>query len=142
MLTALKIGSRRRHVRRLRWSLANYRGPGLVMQERSLPLQLWRYCENGILSTSLTAIVIFVSMVLVGLSALTANVLGYSVGIIASYFLNRTRTFSSNGPWLQTLYRFLILNGLAYCVNLMVLLSTTSGLGTNQCIAQILAMLS
>jgi len=60
---------------------------------------------------------------------LPANLLGYGVGFLWSYALNRRWTFSHRGPRAQSFARFALVCALAYAVNLAVLAASRAALG-------------
>jgi putative flippase GtrA len=84
--------------------------------------QLLRFATVGVVNTGLGYAVIFACMYLAGLDAVVSNVLGYAVGLVASYILNRTYTFRSAGKAQAEIVRFLLIFLLAYLANLGTLL--------------------
>lgn len=94
--------------------------------------QMVKYGLVGILNTLLTAAVIWVMLHLLSekdnegstssLVMFIANSLGYLVGLINSFILNRNWTFKSTSNWKVSLLRFLIAFGLCYCLQLGVVL--------------------
>ncbi len=68
-----------------------------------------------------------------------ANIIGYSVGIIVSYILNKYFTFHSNNSHKKDFFRFVIAMGIAYVINLIVLSVSYRYFGINKYISQIIA---
>jgi putative flippase GtrA len=83
-----------------------------------LSLQFTRFVVVGVLNTAAGLTVIFAAKALLGLGDLAANAAGYSVGLAASFLLNRSWTFRDRGRISPALLRFLAAFGLAYLANL------------------------
>jgi putative flippase GtrA len=96
---------------------------------RSHALELLRFALVGVANTAATLIVIYALMA-VNTNLYMANFVGYAIGLLISFTLNRRWTFrSSNATDLLLVRRFLLAVGAAYCVNLlMVFLSVRIGL--------------
>jgi putative flippase GtrA len=60
-------------------------------------------------------------MYLAGLSPQLSNILGYSIGLVTSYALNRTFTFRSRNRKPAEFTRFLVIFGVSFAVNFVVL---------------------
>jgi len=71
---------------------------------------------------------------------LPANVLGYSVGFLWSYAVNRRWTFQHRGPVPQSFTRFALVCGFAYAVNLAVLALARTALGADTFWPHVLGM--
>jgi putative flippase GtrA len=103
-------------------------------------IQLLRFAAVGVLNTGVGYAVIFACMYLVGLGAVTSNVIGYAVGLVVSYVLNRTFTFrSAAAPSRCEAARFVLTFLLAYLVNLAVLVLLIRHTVLNGGLAQIVA---
>lgn len=77
----------------------------------------------GLLNTAIGFAVI-VAALSAGLNDYTANFVGYAVGLVISYSLNRSWTFSSGRqPSFREISAYLGVFGVAYCANLVVLTS-------------------
>lgn len=76
------------------------------------------------------------------LSAEVSNVLGYTIGLIASYVLNRKYTFNSMQRRSRELPRFLTVFAIAYGLNFFLLLVLIYSLGFHEGISQIMAGLA
>ncbi|WP_415074939.1 GtrA family protein [Legionella sp.] len=75
----------------------------------------------GALNTILGYAVIFSCMYSIKASPEISNLLGYSVGLITSYFLNRHYTFKSNLAKNKEFLRFICVFCIAYFTNFVVL---------------------
>lgn len=82
--------------------------------------EIYRFSVVGILNTCATLAVIY-ALMLIQLNAYIANLIGYSVGLVISFTLNRRWTFRSrtNSP-LKTAGRFLIAVLFSYLANIVV----------------------
>ncbi|RST54308.1 GtrA family protein [Variovorax sp. MHTC-1] len=101
--------------------------------------QLLRFAAVGVVNTGLGYAVIFACMYLVGLGAVTSNVLGYAVGLVVSYLLNRSFTFRSVEAPRREIIRFVAIFLLAYLANLAVLILLVHYAGVHEGVAQVLA---
>ncbi|WP_338758386.1 GtrA family protein [Massilia sp. METH4] len=106
---------------------------------RLFTLTLGKFLTVGVLNTALTMVVIFVSKAWFGLADVPANALGYVIGMVCSFVLNKTWTFSHRGDTVQAAIRFVLVAGVAYLVNLLVL-QLLLGLGLNPYACHIVAM--
>jgi putative flippase GtrA len=101
--------------------------------------QLLRFATVGVVNTGLGYAVIFACMYIAGLDAVVSNVLGYAVGLVASYVLNRTYTFRSAAKAPTEIVRFLSIFLLAYLANLGTLLVLIRQAGMHEGVAQAVA---
>jgi putative flippase GtrA len=108
------------------WSFAS-------MLDRSLI----RYLLVGVANTLVGLGVIYFSMYELGLGNVTSNALGYGVGIVVSFGLNRQWTFRHTGSALPAMARFLVVTAVAYVANLGAVLVLSEGLGLNRYLAQL-----
>lgn len=83
--------------------------------------QFSRFLFVGIANTVFGYAVIFSCMYLAEISPELSNVIGYSVGVLISYSLNRHFTFRSVKQWGAEFVRFVLCFLTAYSFNLMVL---------------------
>jgi len=77
-----------------------------------------RFGLVGLFNTALGLGVIFGAKAFLGLADLPANMLGYGLGLLASFALNRRWTFRDRGRVLPPMRRFGIAFGVAYGLNL------------------------
>lgn len=101
--------------------------------------QFSRFLLAGLTNTGLGFAVIFTCMYVVGLTAELSNAVGYLVGLIASYFLNRHFTFRSPGRRSTEFIRFVIVFLIAYTVNLVVLIVLIHRLQIYAALSQVVA---
>jgi putative flippase GtrA len=101
--------------------------------------QLLRFATVGVVNTGLGYAVIFACMYLAGFDAVVSNVLGYAVGLVVSYVLNRSYTFRSAGKAQAEIPRFLSIFLLAYLANLGTLLVLIRQAGMHEGVAQAVA---
>ncbi len=113
--------------------------PVLGPCEKALIAQLFRYLLVGVLNTALGFGVIFACMYLAGMSPLASNVVGYAVGIVVSYLLNKSYTFKSDARSRYELLRFLIVFAVAYAANAATLLFCIDVLAMHAALAQVVS---
>lgn len=97
----------------------------------------FRFLTVGIFNTVLGYIVIFVCMYLINISPETSNIIGYSVGLMSSYLLNRNYTFKSSAKKIPELTRFLIVFLLSYGANYYALLVMVYKLDIHEGVSQV-----
>lgn len=93
----------------------------------------------GFANTALGYAVIVSCMYLGGLTPELSNAVGYLVGLMMSYFLNRHFTFRSARRRSTEFVRFVIVFLTAYTANLIVLVALVRGLGIHAALSQVLA---
>jgi putative flippase GtrA len=99
-----------------------------------------RYLATGVLNTLVGLGVIYVSMFFLGLGNAAANALGYSIGVVLSFVINKRWTFRHTGSPLSAFARFVGVVGTAYIANLATVLVLAEGLGVDRYIAQALGI--
>ena len=99
-------------------------------------LQPFRFLLVGTVNTFIGLSVIFAAKGIAGLDDLLSNLLGYSFGLLISFFLNREWTFRHNGRISPTAARFGIAFLLSYMANLMTVYGLRDGIGLNSYLAQ------
>jgi putative flippase GtrA len=75
-----------------------------------------------------------------GAGDVIANVTGYGVGLVLSFWLNRTWTFGHRGDRWSAMGRFLLVFAVAYVLNLAVVLLLVRSLQLNSYLSQILGV--
>ena len=98
-----------------------------------------RFATVGVVNTLVGYAVIFLCMYGLGLNPVISNIIGYGVGLITSFTLNRSYTFRSTAAVGPQVVRFLVFFAFAYLVNLGVLIGMTQYLGIGGGISQIVA---
>ena len=88
-----------------------------------------RFGLVGLSNTAIGLALIWLAWRGLGWPDLPANLLGYGVGFVWSYALNRRWTFAHRGPLAQSFGRFALVCALAYAVNLAVLAASRAALG-------------
>ncbi len=101
--------------------------------------QFSRYIVVGVLNTVWGYLVIFACMYLLRWSPEASNVLGYAIGLVTSYALNRTYTFRSRDAKAPEFARFIGIFAIAFCANFFVLALLTRVLCVHAGVSQILA---
>lgn len=101
--------------------------------------QFSRFLLVGFTNTALGYAVIFCCMYLVRLSPELSNVVGYIIGLVASYFLNRNYTFRSIQRRRSELIRFVVVFLIAYMMNLVALVVFIRLLGVYASVSQVIA---
>jgi len=94
-----------------------------------------RFSLVGVVNSLLGLLVIF-SAKLMGVGDVGANALGYLVGILVSFTLNRNWTFGARGAVGEAFVRFLLTIAVAYAANLVTVLLLIHGQGVNAYLAQ------
>jgi len=95
-----------------------------------------RYIVVGLANTLIGLFVIYMGLFAFGLGNVSANAVGYTVGILCSFALNKRWTFSHEGKALPAFIRFLVIVLLAYAANLATVLLAADVLGWNRYVAQ------
>ncbi len=95
-----------------------------------------RFVIVGIFNTVIGLAIIFAAKALFSFGDLPSNVLGYGVGLLVSFFLNRNWTFQYNGKVLPACLRFGIAVALAYSLNLATVFGLRDGAGINSYLSQ------
>ena len=98
-----------------------------------------RFLLVGVFNTLLGWVIIFGGMYLLGMSPEASNVLGYSIGLLVSFVLNRTFIFRSSGRPSGELARFLAVFILAFGANLAALSVLVRFFFVHEAISQVLA---
>lgn len=109
------------------------------MNARIFP-EVGKFIGVGALNTLLGLLVIYAAKWFLQFGDAAANALGYAVGLSISFMLNGSWTFAYRGPRLPAFGRFLLAMALAYCANLMTVLSAIHLLGVNGYVAQALGI--
>jgi putative flippase GtrA len=102
--------------------------------------QFSRFIAVGVLNTAVGYAVIFGCMYAAGMGPELSNIAGYAVGLVVSYVMNRNYTFGSKQEPRREIVRFLVVFGIAYGANMLVLLALINGgSGLNAGVAQVVA---
>lgn len=101
--------------------------------------QLLRFLVVGVFNTLIGYCIIFACMYLARMTPETSNFIGYAVGLVASYLLNRNYTLNSRQDQFSESIRFLAVFVIAYASNFMVLITLIHRMGIHQGVSQIFA---
>ena len=96
---------------------------------------LLRYMIIGVANTMIGLSVIYLCKWLLVMGDIPANVFGYAVGLIFSFFFNRKWSFEHKGAVLPAGIRFIIVIMVAYIANLLVVLISIDMLNINSYLA-------
>lgn len=99
-----------------------------------------RFLTVGVANTLVGLSVIYAAKWFFKFGDVTANALGYSVGVLASFALNSGWTFSYRGPRLSALAKFLLVALTAYSMNLLTVMMAINFIGLNEYVAQALGV--
>ena len=83
-------------------------------------LQFFTYNLVGIVNTFVGFSIIF-TLMFAGLSATVSNVIGYAIGAVLSYRLNKKYTFKSNSNSKTQALKFFVILFIAYLLNFITL---------------------
>lgn len=97
--------------------------------------QLLIFCAVGAANTVFGLAVIFALKYWAGLHDALANALGYGVGMLLSFVLNKTVTFAHRGDLPRSAARFVLVQSVAYLLNLGTVFWLL-GSGVNSYLAQ------
>lgn len=101
--------------------------------------QFIRFILVGIVNSGLGYGIIFGCMYWVGLSPELSNVIGYMVGLVASYFIHRSYTFRSTQKRRTEFIYFVIVFLIAYFANLATLIVLVRAVGVHAGFSQVVA---
>jgi putative flippase GtrA len=82
--------------------------------------QALRFGMVGLVNTTVSLLVIYALMYFFAKGVLVANLIGYFVGIVIGFSLNRNWTFSDKGALKNSVPRYALVLGVAYLANLIV----------------------
>jgi putative flippase GtrA len=103
---------------------------------KNLPWRPARFAIVGVVNTIVGLSVIYLCKFVLNLSDVPANVLGYAVGLVVSFYLNSIWTFAYRGLVLLAALRFLMAFLISYGINLATVLILIEKLGVNSYLAQ------
>ncbi len=87
---------------------------------KRIAAQFVKYNLVGIVNTTIGFSIIF-SLMFLGVSAVLSNALGYAIGSIVSYYLNKKYTFESNENSKTQAIKFFAVLAVSYLINFAVL---------------------
>ena len=95
-----------------------------------------RFSAVGVVNTVLGLTVIFALMCFGGVQYIVANAVGYAVGTVVSFVLNRSWTFYHKGPVLSSAVRWALVIAIAYGANVFVVIVSHEYFGIDRYISQ------
>ena len=95
-------------------------------QPMRLSTQLWRYVVTGLVNTGIGLAVIFALRLGAGVDLVVSNAVGYAVGWLISYGLNRNWTFGHSGRMRRSLPAYLVLVLAAFGANIAIISTLTA----------------
>jgi putative flippase GtrA len=104
-------------------------------------MPLLRYLLVGVANTVTGLSIVYGAMYFLHLDIVPANVIGYTVGIIQSFALNKTWTFGSQDHLLSSFLRFIVVLAIAYATNLVTVLVAHGYFGVNPYVAQAIGIM-
>lgn len=100
-----------------------------------------RFLLVGVINTLVGLGTIYSAMYFLGMGVVFANALGYSIGIVVSFSLNKTWTFGSRDRIVSTFPRYLLVLAVAYAANLATVLFVHARFDINAYLAQAMGVL-
>jgi putative flippase GtrA len=101
--------------------------------------QFSRYLVVGALNTAWGYLLIFTFMYGLDWSPEASNVMGYAIGLLTSYAMNRHYTFRSRNTTAPEFVRFLATFGVAFAANFATLALLVRAFGVHAGLSQIIA---
>jgi putative flippase GtrA len=98
--------------------------------------RLLRYLSVGVANTLVGLLVIYACKWALGTDDALANLIGYGVGILLGFHVNKKWTFGHEGDYWTSLLRYLGVLACAYLANLVTVLYAIEGLGIDGYLAQ------
>ena len=102
---------------------------------------LIRYLMVGVANTLVGLGTIYFAMYFLHFNVVQSNAIGYSIGILLSFSLNKTWTFSSQDHITSSFIRYLLVLGIGYAANLATVLYIYSHLYLSPYVAQAIGIL-
>lgn len=105
-----------------------------------LDLRFVRFVIVGLANSFVGLLVIYGCKWFLDMGDIPANAIGYGIGIMLGFQLNKRWTFGHNGVFLSTFLRYILVLAFAYAVNLTVVLYGIEQLNLNSYLAQALGI--
>jgi putative flippase GtrA len=103
--------------------------------------QAVRYAMVGLINTAVGLGCMFFVMAILRVNIIIANMFGYSIGFLVSYYLNRKWTFKHYGNVENSLFRFFVVVISAYGVNLMAVVIANYFFKINMYVSQTIGVI-
>jgi putative flippase GtrA len=107
-----------------------------------LSLTALKFAATGMANTLVGVATLLVARDVLGMSDYVANAIGYAVGLVVSFLLNRSFTFADRNSMAVTAPRFLLAFAASYAMNLLVLAAGLDLLGLHPNLAQAAAIVT
>jgi putative flippase GtrA len=104
----------------------------------SIRSQFLRFASVGALTTAVQYVVLWFGVAALSVSAALASAAGYALGVLLSYLLNYVFTFRSRQAHYTALPRYIVVFGIGWCINLLLMGVLVHGLGSPVWPSQIL----
>jgi putative flippase GtrA len=111
-----------------------------VVGKLGLHLPLVRFLIVGVANTLVGIGTMYAAMYFLGFDIVYANILGYAIGTIQSFLLNKSWTFGSSDRAVSSFIRFLLVLAVAYGANLATVVVANTTFGVNPYVAQALGI--
>lgn len=99
-----------------------------------------RYLAVGVVNTVTGLLVIYACKWLAGAADVSANLIGYGVGILLGFQLNKRWTFKHRGDYWRSMLRYIGVLAIAYFANLATVLYAIAALRIDSYLAQALGI--
>lgn len=100
---------------------------------------LIRYGLVGLCNSLVGLMIIYMAKAL-GIGDVAANAIGYGVGLVFSFVVNKRWTFGYIGSHASSFVRFCLIIAMAYFANLGVVMTSIDGFGLNGYLSQALGV--
>jgi putative flippase GtrA len=105
-----------------------------------ITLQAFRFSLVGLANTTIGLLAIYAVLYFITADPAIANAIGFTIGLIFSFVLNRIWTFSDTRSIVKVLPRYLMIAAISYLLNLTVVLIGTHQLGIGPYLVQFLGI--
>ncbi|MEA2095912.1 MAG: GtrA family protein [Candidatus Cloacimonadota bacterium] len=102
--------------------------------------QFIKFGMVGLLNTLITISIIFIFMMLLNVSYILSNIIGYLFGFVNSFILNKIWTFKSKKPIGRESFFFVLIFAICYLLQLLLLIVLKENLKIIPEYAQLIAM--
>jgi putative flippase GtrA len=107
-----------------------------------LRVEALRFAAVGVVNTLVGLAAIYACLAWLGMGDAAANFVGYCIGWLVSFVLNRRFTFRHRGSVGSSLLRFILVSAVAYAANLGMVLFTHRSMGINVYAAQLFGVVT
>jgi len=105
-----------------------------------LIFELGRYGLVGVIRLLIGVIFIFIPYNLWGVNYILCNVVGYSIGLIVGFILHKRWVFKSKENWNKEAIPYFVTFGIAYIINMILLILCAEKLMLDKNISQVIAI--